>query len=84
MENVRLLFLYNTPIYSFFDISEIRDTERVVKEMGFQHLIPCVFKSKIGALVSSSVYSPAAQTSKSESDILTRIPLPLIQNKLFC
>ena len=57
--------------FQFFDIFEIGVSERVVKEVGFKHVIPCVFKLKIDPLVSSSVSSPAAQTSKSESVILS-------------
>ena len=68
--------------FRFFNISEIGVTETAVQEVGLKHVIPCVFQSKIGALVSSSVSSSAAQTLKSERVILCRIYLSLIQNKL--
>ena len=57
----------------FSDIFEIAVIERVGKEVGFKHVIPCVFYSKIGALVCSNVAPPAAQISNSENVILSRI-----------
>ena len=68
----------------FFDIFEIGVSERVGKEVGFKHGIPCVFQSKIGALVSTTLSPPAAINSKSESVILSMIQVSLIQNKLSC
>ena len=52
----------------FFNISEIGVSERVGKEVGFQHVtLP------IGALVCSSVPPPPGQISKRENVILSRI-----------
>ena len=74
VENVPLLFLHNIGISSFWmNISEIRVIEKVVKKLDFKHVMPCVFQSKIGALVSSTISSRAAQLSKNESVILSRI-----------
>ena len=57
----------------FFEILNIRVTERVGKKAGFKHDIPCVFESNIDALVSSSVSPAATQIFKRENFILSRI-----------
>ena len=55
--------------FQFLDIFEIGVTERVGKKVDFKHVIPCGFKSRIGALVFSSVSPSAAQTSNSKNII---------------